>query len=112
MSDQKTREYRDKIHFNKIAENYSKKDLVFFTLPKTISIDEEWLEIQSSESIRRCKWSCIDKIGITNDFIFIHAGKCPIVYVPKRDFPSEQSFRGFAEAIENYRKQYANSEIA
>lgn len=92
-------------------KNLSSKDIDLITSPKIISIDEEWLEIRSSESMRRCKWSCIDKIGITNDFIFIHAGKCPIVYVPKRDFPSEQSFREFAEAIENYRKQYDYSGI-
>ncbi len=75
------------------------RELDFFQLPRTISIDDNWLKIRSSEAEHRWRWRRVDKIGITSNYVFIHVGNCPVVYVPKRDFPSEQSFMEFGKKL-------------
>ena len=74
-------------------------ELQIFQLPRTITMNDNWLEIRSSEAIHRWRWRRVDKIGLTSNFVFIHVGNCPVVYVPKRDFPSEQSFIEFGKKL-------------
>jgi hypothetical protein len=68
-------------------------------LPRKATFDDDWLEIKSSEANHRWRWRRVDQIGITSDFVFIHVGNCPVVYIPKRDFPSEQSFVEFGNKL-------------
>jgi len=87
------------------------KDLQIFQLSRTLIIDENWLEIRSSEAIHRWRWRRVDKIGLTTDFIFIHVGNCPVVYVPKRDFPSEQDFIDFGKVLVEMKQKYKDQPI-
>ena len=82
-----------------------------FQLPKTITVGDNWLEIRSSEAEHRWRWRRVDKIGLTPDFVFIHVGNCPVVYVPKRDFPSEQSFLEFGKKLVELKEKHQNQPI-
>ncbi len=91
--------------FYRIQENsLTPLDLQLFELPKILTIDNEWLEIRSSESVHRWRWRQVDRIGVTSEFVFIHVGKCPVTYVPKRDFPSEQAFEDFGKKLSELRE--------
>jgi hypothetical protein len=87
------------------------KELQVFQLPRTISINDDWLDIQNSESVHRWRWRRVDKIGLTPNFVFIHVGNCPVVYVPKRDFPSEQSFIEFGKKLLEMKEKSKDQEI-
>ena len=89
----------------------SAKDLKIFQLPRTLKAENEWLEISSSEALHRWRWRRVDKIGITPNFIFIHVGSCPVVYIPKRDFPSEQSFVEFGRKLLELKEKYKDQPI-
>ncbi len=80
-------------------KEWTPKDIERMTMSRELSANSEYLEISSSTGLRRCSWSCIEKIGVTPDFIFVHVGGCPIVYVPRRDFPSEAAFKEFGSAL-------------
>jgi hypothetical protein len=85
-----------------------------FQLPITLTIDEEWLEIRNSEAVHRYRWRRLERISLTPDFIFIHAGTCrtcPVVYVPKRAFPSEQSFIEFGKKLTELHETNKNQPI-
>ncbi len=75
------------------------KDLQLLQLPRTLKTDDDWLEVRSSEAVHRWRWRQVDRIGLTLNFIFIHVGNCPVVYVPRRDFPSEESFIEFGKKL-------------
>ena len=75
------------------------KDFQVLSLPRKLTADDDWLEISSSESVHRWRWRRVDQIGLSSNFIFIHVGTCPVTYVPKRDFPSEQSFIEFGKKL-------------
>ena len=75
------------------------KDLQILQLKRILITDDNWLEIRSSEAVHRWRWRRVENIGITPNFVFIHVGNCPVVYVPKRDFPSEQSFVEFGKKL-------------
>ena len=87
----------------KVYKNQEKtllpKEIQFFQLKRTLRADETGLEIRSSEAVHRWSWKRVDRIGITPNFVFIHVGNCPVVYVPKRDFVSEQSFAEFGKTL-------------
>ncbi len=87
------------------------KELKVFQLPRTITMDDDWLEIRSSEAMHRWRWRQVNKIGITHNFIFIHVGNCPVVYVPKRDFLSEQSFIEFGKKLVEVKEKYKDQPI-
>jgi hypothetical protein len=82
-----------------------------FSLPRTLRIDDNWLEIHSSEAIHRWRWRRVDRIGLTPNFIFIHVGNCPVVYIPKRNFPSEQKFLDFGKTLIELQKKNKNQPI-
>jgi hypothetical protein len=77
----------------------SPKELQIFQLQRTLTAEDNWLEVRSSEAVRRWRWRRVDQIGLTSNFIFIHVGNCPVVYIPKRDFPSEQNFIEFGKKL-------------
>ncbi len=85
--------------YKRQEKSITQRDLQFFQLSRLITIDDNWLEIRSSEAVHRWRWRRVDKIGLTPSFIFIHVGNCPVVYVPKRDFLSEQSFIEFGKKL-------------
>jgi hypothetical protein len=92
--------YMSGIRAYKSQEKYlTPTDLQMFQLPRTITIDEKWMEIRNSEALHRWRWRQVDQIGLTANFIFIHVEDCPVVYVPKRDFPSEQTFVEFGKRL-------------
>lgn len=57
------------------------RELQFFQIPRTIVMDDSWLEIRNSEAVHRWRWRAVDKIGLTSDFVFIQVGTCPVVFV-------------------------------
>ncbi len=87
------------------------KAIQVFQLPRTLKTDDEWLEISSSESVHRWRWRQVDRIGLTPNFVFIHVGNCPIVYVPKRDFPSKESFMDFGKKLIELQEKDKNQPI-
>lgn len=76
----------------KNEKSLTEKDLRIFQLPRTIKIEDDWLEVRNSEAAHRWRWGLIDSIGFTSNFIFLHVGKCYVFYIPKRDFPTEEKF--------------------
>jgi hypothetical protein len=93
------------------ARSMTPKELQVFQLSRTIMIDDQWLEVRSSEAMHRWRWRQVDRIGITHNFIFIHVGDCPVVYVPKRDFQSEQSFIDFGKGLVQLKEKYKDQPI-
>ncbi len=87
------------------------KDWQVFQLPKTIRVDDHWLEICNSETMYQWRWSQVTKIGITHDFIYIHIGKQPAAQVPKRDFPSEQHFIDFGKKLVELTEKHTEEQI-
>ena len=83
-----------------------------FVLPRKLAATEEFIEISSSMSLRRCNWVCVEKIDTSSDFIFVHIGGCPITYLPKRDFPSERDFREFGLQLDRYRQEVESKNIS
>jgi len=82
------------------------KDLQIIQLKRTLTADDDWLEIRSSEAVHRWRWRRVDQIGITTNFVYIHVGNCPVVYVPKRDFHSEQSFIEFGKKLVELKEKH------
>ncbi|MBT3314037.1 MAG: YcxB family protein [Anaerolineae bacterium] len=95
----KPRYYYGKQAYRGQEKRLTAKDIELFSLPRKATFDDDWLEIKSSEANHRWRWRRVDQIGITSDFVFIHVGNCPVVYIPKRDFPSEQSFVEFGNKL-------------
>ncbi len=97
--------------YRKQEKSITPKELQVFQLPRTIMLDDTWLEIRSSEALHRWRWRQVNRIGITPNFIFIHVGNCPVVYVPKRDFPTEQSFVEFGNKLAELKEKYKDQPI-
>ena len=85
--------------FKKQEKSLNPRDWEVLQLPRTMTIDEQWLEIRSSEALHRWRWRQVDRIGLTSNFIFVHIGTDFVIIVPKRDFPSEQSFVEFGNKL-------------
>ena len=107
----KPRYYEGKQIYKRQEKSITLKELQVFELPRTLSADENWLEIRNSEAIHRWRWRRVDEIGLTPNFIFIHVGSCPVVYVPKRDFSSEQSFIEFGDRLAELKEKYKDQPI-
>jgi hypothetical protein len=75
------------------------KDIQVFLLPRKLQTNTDWLEVSCTEALHRWRWRQVDQLGITSDFIFVHIGVCPAIYIPKRDFTSEQSFIEFGKML-------------
>jgi hypothetical protein len=80
-------------------KSITQEDLRFFQLSRMITIDDDWLEVRSSEAVHRWRWNRVEKIGLMPNFVFIHVGNCPVVYIPKRDFSSEDGFIEFGKKL-------------
>jgi hypothetical protein len=87
------------------------KDLQIIQLPRTLTADEDWLEVRSTEAVHRWRWRRVDQIGITADSLYIHVGNCPVVHIPKRDFPSEQSFIEFGKKLVELKDKYKDQPL-
>jgi hypothetical protein len=79
------------------------KDLEVFLLPKRLEADDETLTISSRESLHRWRWRVVERVDLTANCLFIHVGACPVVYLPRRDFASEQEFVEAGKALEALR---------
>ena len=79
------------------------KDVEVFLLPKRLEADDETLTISSRESLHRWRWRVFERVDLTANFLFIHVGACPVVYLPRRDFASEQEFVEAGKALEALR---------
>ncbi len=98
--------YHGKQIYKKQEKLLTPKDLQIIELKRTLTIDENWLEVRSTEAVHRWRWRRVDKIGLTPNFIYIHVGNCPVVYVPKRDFPSEENFIEFGKILVELKDKY------
>lgn len=97
--------------FKKQEKSWNQRNWDVFQLPRTLIIDEKWLEIRSSEALHRWRWRQVDRIGLTSNFIFVHTGTEYAIIVPKRDFPSEQSFIEFGQKLVELQEQYKDQPI-
>lgn len=97
--------------YKRQEKSLASKDLQVFQLPRTITVDDKWLEIRSSEAVHRWRWRQVDQISLTSNFIFIHVGNWPVVYVPKRDFQSEQRFIEFGNKLVELKEKYKDQPI-
>jgi hypothetical protein len=88
-----------------------KRDRDIFILPKTITTNDDWLEIINSEVSHRYRWRIIDSVALTDDFIFVHVDIFPSIYIPKRDFPSEEAFLEFGKHMLQLQEKAKNQPI-
>jgi hypothetical protein len=79
---------------------WTPKETQSFLTPRTITINEDSLEIESLVSYNRWQWRVIGQITVTTDFIFIFNRTIFYVIIPKRDFSSEQNFMEFGQRIQ------------
>ena len=107
----KPHEYEARRIYKNQDKSTTPKEWQLFQLPRTLMIDEKWMELRSSEALHRYRWRNIDRIRLTPNFIFIHVGACPVVYIPKRDFPSEQSFIDFGKKLVELQQKNQNQPI-
>ena len=103
--------YSAKDVYRQQSRSLTTKDLQVFSLPKTLTADDNWLEIRSSETVHRWHWRVVNHIGLTVSFIFIHVGNCPVVYVPKRAFSSDDSYLEFGKQLIQFREKYMKQPI-
>ena len=85
--------------FEQQIKSMNQQDLELLQLPRTLKIDDNWLEIRSSEVEHRWRWNAVDQIGLTPNFIFVFYQSVIYIMIPKRDFSSEQGFVDFGKAI-------------
>jgi hypothetical protein len=91
--------YVGKQILQKNKKSLTERDWQIFQLPRTVKIEEDWLEVRTSEAVHRWRWGLVDAIGLTPDFIFLHVGMCYIFYIPKRDFPAGENFLAFGNRL-------------
>jgi hypothetical protein len=103
------RYYYGKLAYRQQEKYFTPKDFQLVSLPRKILADAKSLEISSSEAIHRWRWRQVDQIGLTPNFIFIHVENWPVAYVPKRDFPSEQSFIDFGRNLVEFKRKEQRS---
>ena len=84
--------YFGKKTYQKQTKLMTERDLQLLQEPRTLIVEDDWVEVCSSETRHRWKWGLVDSVGLTSDFIFLHVSKYFVYYIPKRDFPSEKSF--------------------
>ena len=89
--------------YKKQERHLRQKDLEVFLLPKRLEADDETLTISSRESLHRWRWRIVERVDLTANCLFIHVGACPVVYLPRRDFASEQEFVEAGKALEALR---------
>lgn len=89
--------------YKKQERHLRRKDLEVFLLPKRLEADDETLAISSRESLHRWRWRVVERVDLTANCLFIHVGACPVVYLPRRDFASEQEFVEAGKALEALR---------
>ena len=79
------------------------RDFEFIFLSRRLVADDDWLAIGNAWTSHRWHWRVVDKVDLTSDFIFLHIGGCPVIYLPKRAFASEQEFAEFGKALDALR---------
>jgi len=84
--------------YKKQERHLRPKQIEIFLLPQRLEADDDTLTISSRESLHRWRWRVVERVDLTTDFLFIHVGACPVVYLPRRDFASEQEFAEFGKA--------------
>lgn len=84
--------YGKKYYENNYEKLLTQKELQIFQLTRNLTIDDGWLEVRSSEAIHRWRWRQVDKIGLTPNFVFIHVGNCPVIFVQSEIFRPNKVF--------------------
>ena len=95
----------------KSEKSMTDRDLQILHLSRTIKLNENWLEVRTSQAVHQWRWSLIDTIGITSNFIFLHAGKCCVFYIPKRDFSTEEGFQAFSTRLRDLAQKHKNEPL-
>ena len=107
----KPRYYYGKQVYRRQEKDMTPKDIQVFSLPRKLRTDNDWLEVSSTEALHRWRWRQVSQIGKTSDFIFIHVGVCPALYIPKRDFPSEENFIEFGKLLIGFKEKNKDQPI-
>ena len=94
----KPRYYYSKLAFSKQIKSASPKENQIYQLQRKVSVNEDWVEMQSSEFTYRWRWSVINKIIEMPSYIYIYV-QAYVLIIPKRSFPSEQSFSEFGKKL-------------
>ncbi len=105
------RYYEAKQSYKRQEKFVNPKELQAYLLPRLLKADSDWLEISNSETMHRWRWRRVDHIHLTTDFVFIQASSSSVLYVPKRDFPSEKSFIEFGKELIEWKEKSKDQSI-
>lgn len=89
----------------KQGNSWTQKEETLFLIPKTISFDEEWLRLSSSEAKHEWRLAIIDHIGWTKNFIFIHVSNFFQIIISRREFSTEKEYVDFGNQIIDFWKR-------
>jgi hypothetical protein len=92
-------------------KSISPRDLQAFQSKRTLRADDEWLEIQSSEVLHRWRWKRVEQILLSPKYVFINIGSCSAIYLPRREFRSEQDFVNFGRNLVELRERQKDKHI-
>lgn len=102
--------YGKKIYINdlkNLSENYWKR----FLQTSTLKVDENWLGVSNPDSTYRWRWIVVENIRVTESFIFIYLGMGSLISIPKRAFPSVESFQEFGKKLSTFYENKKNQPI-
>jgi hypothetical protein len=89
----------------KLSKLSTPRDIKIFQRQKKIIISQDWLEYETPDSNHRWHWNMVDRIGLTQDYIFLSPGNNLIYMIPKKNFPIKENFQEFGDLIMEYWKK-------
>lgn len=69
---------------------------------QTITITEDYLQLESTGALRRVSWRLIKEVRPTDDYIFMGLNARQVVIVPRRAFDSRAASQDFAKQAFDY----------
>ncbi len=102
------------VHFE--ADNFARNQLKRFgkqfkrsyTSPGRLEFDTKWLKLYNEEARYEWVWDRIERIGLTDNFIFVRTTNNIIISIPRRDFDTRREFMEFWEKLNEVRDSYFN----
>jgi YcxB-like protein len=67
--------------------------------PQQVVIRPESVSVYSTAQSGTVQWSAVERIGVTDSYIFIRLTPNEALVVPKHAFPEESAFETFAETV-------------
>jgi hypothetical protein len=96
--------YYGNLFCKKTEEIRNEKEKNNFFLPKRLSINEEWFQVETCAELHRWQWSAIKEVALSANLIIIRIDRSYRYLIPKRDFDSEDDFHNFWKHILKYKE--------